>query len=81
MKTLIIYTSQTGFTKKYAGWLAEKMSGDLIDLKEAQKKDDGFFGSYDDICYGGWAMAEMIASSYDISDIKYLEPIISYLGE
>ena len=23
MKTLIIYTSQTGFTKRYAEWLAE----------------------------------------------------------
>ncbi len=26
-------------------------------------------------------MAEQIASSYDISDIKYIEPIISYLEE
>ncbi|WP_242872270.1 MULTISPECIES: flavodoxin domain-containing protein [unclassified Butyrivibrio] len=24
MKTLIIYTSQTGFTKKYAIWLADR---------------------------------------------------------
>ena len=26
-------------------------------------------------------MAEMISSTYDISDIKYIEPIVSYLGE
>ena len=26
-------------------------------------------------------MAEKMASSYDISDIKYIEPIVSYLGE
>lgn len=57
MKTLIIYTSQTGFTKKYAEWLAEKMSGDLLDLKQAQKKSADYFESYDAICYGGWAMA------------------------
>ena len=61
MKTLIIYTSQTGFTKKYAQWLADKVSGDLMDLKEAKKKRDVFFESYDAICYGGWAMAEKIA--------------------
>lgn len=61
MKTLIIYTSQTGFTKKYAQWLADKVSGDLMDLKEAKKKRDDFFESYDAICYGGWAMAEKIA--------------------
>ena len=57
MKTLIIYTSQTGFTKRYAEWLAEKMSGDLLELKYAQKKSADYFKDYDAICYGGWAMA------------------------
>ncbi len=27
------------------------------------------------------AMAEKMASSYDISDVKYIEPIVAYLGE
>jgi len=176
MKTLIIYTSQTGFTKRYAQWLAEELKGDLLDLKEAKKKSEDYFKDYDAICYGGWAMAgsivkakwflgkaanwkdkrlamfcvggspcdnpdidvilqkaltdeqkkyikifycqggfnyanmkapsriamkmfvsalknkkdatekekvmaEKMASSYDISDIKYIEPIVSYLGE
>ncbi len=57
MKTLIIYTSQTGFTKKYAEWLAEKTGGDLLELKDAQKKNDAFFNEYQAIVYGGWAMA------------------------
>ncbi len=57
MKTLVIYTSQTGFTKKYAEWIADKMGGDLLDLKEAQKKTSDYFDDYDAICYGGWAMA------------------------
>ena len=26
-------------------------------------------------------MAEKMASSYDISDIKYIEPIVMYLGD
>ena len=153
MKTLIIYTSQTGFTKKYAQWIAEKVSGDLLDQKDARKKSREFFDEYDAICYGGWAMAgsvvkskwflekaadlkskrlamfcvggspsdnpdvdaylqnalteeekkyiklfycpggfnyatekekvmaEKMSSSYDISDIKYIEPIVSYLEE
>lgn len=25
MKTLIVYTSQTGFTKRYADWMAEEL--------------------------------------------------------
>ena len=60
MKTLIIYTSQTGFTKKYAEWLASKMVGDLLELKEAQKKDDAFFRDYEAIVYGGWVMAASV---------------------
>ena len=60
MKTLIIYTSQTGFTKKYAEWISERMNGDLIDLKEAQKKSADYYKDYDAICYGGWAMAGTI---------------------
>ena len=63
MKTLIIYTSQTGFTKKYAEWLAERMSGELLDLKDAQKKEAGFFDAYQAIVYGGWAMAGNLVKS------------------
>ena len=60
MKTLIIYTSQTGFTKKYAEWLAQKTDGDMLELKEAQKKDDAFFAGYEAIVYGGWVMAASV---------------------
>ncbi|MBR5386138.1 MAG: flavodoxin [Clostridiales bacterium] len=60
MKTLIIYTSQTGFTKKYAEWLAQKTGGDMLELKEAQKKDDAFFTGYEAIVYGGWVMAASV---------------------
>lgn len=60
MKTLIIYTSQTGFTKKYAEWLAQKTSGDMLELKEAQKKDDAFFEGFEAIVYGGWVMAASV---------------------
>ena len=63
MKTLIIYTSQTGFTKRYAQWLADRVGGDLLDLKEAQKKGNDYFDTYDAICYGGWAMAEKIVKA------------------
>ena len=63
MNTLIIYTSQTGFTKKYAGWLAERMNGDILELKDAQKKETSFFDDYQAIVYGGWAMAGNLVKS------------------
>ena len=51
MKTIIIYTSQTGFTKKYAEWIAQDTAGELMTLKEAEKKPDTFFASFDTIIY------------------------------
>ena len=63
MKTLIIYTSQTGFTKKYAQWIAQRADAELLEQKEAQKKDSEFFGSYDAIVYGGWEMAGTVFNS------------------
>lgn len=63
MKTLIVYTSQTGFTKKYAEWLGERMQGDVLNLKEAQKKEAAFFNDYQAIVYGGWAMAGKVTKS------------------
>lgn len=57
MKTLIIYTSQTGFTKRYAEWISEKAKADIFELKEAQKKGASFFDAYDAVIYAGWCMA------------------------
>ena len=63
MKTLVIYTSQTGFTKKYAQWLAEEMKADLYELKDAQKKDEAFFDGYEAIVYAGWCMAGSVVKA------------------
>ena len=57
MKTAIIYTSQTGFTKQYAEWLAEEVKGDCFTIKEAEKKD---FSGYDAVVFGGWCFAGTI---------------------
>ena len=57
MKTAVIYTSQTGFTKRYAEWICEKANADIFELKEAQKKEASFFDSYDAVIYAGWCMA------------------------
>ncbi len=57
MKTLVIYTSQTGFTKKYAELISVRMNADILTIDEAKKKAKDFFLEYDAIVYGGWAMA------------------------
>lgn len=63
MKTLVVYTSQTGFTKKYAEWISKSLNADLLTLQEAKKRKRDFYDKYDAIIYGGWAMAESVVGS------------------
>lgn len=58
MKTVVIYNSQTGFTKRYAEWIAEESGADCFELKKAKKKN---LDEYDAIVYGGWACAGSIS--------------------
>lgn len=50
MKTVIIYKSKTGFTKKYAQWIAEALSADVFDVSKANIE---MIKQYDNIIYGG----------------------------
>ena len=54
MKTIIIYNSQTGFTKRYAQWIAEETGADCLALSDAKKTD---FTEYEAIIFGSWACA------------------------
>ena len=62
MKTAIIYSSETGFTKKYAFWLQEKLGNDakVFSLKEAKKVNWNSFDDFDAFVYGGWVCAAQI---------------------
>lgn len=50
MKNIVIYKSKTGFTKKYAEWIAEDLSADIF---EVSKVTMSILTSYDNIIYGG----------------------------
>ncbi len=54
MKTIVIYTSQTGFTKRYAEWISEASGAECVDFKQAKKIK---LSDYDAIIFGGWFMA------------------------
>lgn len=49
MRLLVVYTSKTGFTKRYAQWLAEDLSGDCFPLEQAARVD---FSGYDAVAFG-----------------------------
>ena len=63
MKSLVIYSSQTGFTKKYAEWIAEELGGEALAYETAKDKDADYFNAFDTIIYGGWANAGRIVKS------------------
>lgn len=58
MKTLVIYNSQTGFTKRYAEWIAEAAGADCLALSVAKRKS---LDDYEAIVFGGWACAGSIS--------------------
>lgn len=57
MKSIVIYNSQTGFTKHYAQWIAEAAGADCLTLSDAKKQS---LAAYDTIIFGGWACAGSI---------------------
>ena len=54
MKIIVIYNSQTGFTKRYAEWIAEAAGADCLELSAAKKRS---LTAYEAIIFGGWACA------------------------
>ncbi|MBN1275437.1 flavodoxin [Candidatus Woesearchaeota archaeon] len=49
-KAIVIYKTVSGFTKKYAEWIANDLKADIIEQKEANKN---MLQKYDIIVYGG----------------------------
>jgi menaquinone-dependent protoporphyrinogen IX oxidase len=50
MKTLVCYTSISGFTRRYAQWIAESLDADLLPLKSVRPET---LDRYELIIYGG----------------------------
>jgi menaquinone-dependent protoporphyrinogen IX oxidase len=50
LRIAVVYTSTTGFTQKYAKWIAEDLDGDYLALKDMKIED---FYKYDFFVYGG----------------------------
>ncbi|UNT94344.1 flavodoxin domain-containing protein [Allobaculum sp. Allo2] len=51
MKTPVIYSSQTGFTKRYANWIASAAHADCLDVSAASTED---LSQYEAIVFGSW---------------------------
>lgn len=57
MRIIVTYQSKTGFTKKYAEWIAQELSCESMEL--AKVSADQVAG-YDLVIHGGWIMGGMV---------------------
>lgn len=74
MVKAIVYTSNTGFTKKYAEMLGEEIGVPVYEFKESKQK----LNKKDEIIYMGWIMAGGIKNyekAKKIHDIKAVCPV------
>lgn len=66
MKTIVTYTSKTGFTKQYAQWIAQEIGCDTIPQDKCKDLSE-----YDFVIHGGWIMGGMING---LDKIRKLNP-------
>lgn len=74
MKKIVVYKSATGFTAKYANWIAEEL---CCEAKEYKNIKGNELSDYDVVIYGGWIMANMV-SGYDKIKMMNLKKVIVY---
>ena len=65
-KTLIIYNSKTGFTKRYAEWIQQELKTDLCPFK---KRDSVSYHEYETLIFGSCVYAGQV------SEIKWLKEL------
>jgi len=70
LKSIVVYTSFTGFTKKYAEWIAEELGSDLFELKKIKPER---MAGYDAVIFGGSLRAT------GISGLKQLKSVLRLL--
>lgn len=57
-KTIVIYKSKYGFTRKYAAWIAEELEAELKEVSQIKSSE---LSPYDQIIYGGGLYAGAVS--------------------
>ena len=75
-KQIVVYTSETGFTKKYAGWIAEALGCQAADIKEWKQKNPADFQT---VIYGGGFYAGQIKGLKKMKEQMQQYPDIRFI--
>ena len=77
MKILVTYKSKTGFTEKYAKWIAEELNCETKDIKNVSSKD---VAKYDLVIHGGWIFGGVISGYKKIKSFAPKQLIVFGVG-
>lgn len=77
MKIAVVYQSKTGFTERYAKWIAEALSCDCLALKGISQRT---LAAYDTVVYGGGIYASRIAGLAKIKRLYQGDLVVFAVG-
>ena len=77
MGTIVVYQSETGFTKKYAEWIAAELGCEAVPFKKTNATK---LQGYDKVIYGGWLMGGMIVGVEKVREFGLKELIVFATG-
>lgn len=77
MKKVVIYVSGTGFTKKYADWISERLGCEAKEYKSINPKE---LIDYDMVIFGGWIMGGMVAGYDKIKALNLKNVVVFGVG-
>lgn len=77
MNRIVVYQSNTGFTAKYANWIAEELN---CEAKEFKKVKTSELQEYDIVIYGGYIMANMVVGYDKIKELNLKRVVVFGVG-
>ncbi|MDD6071827.1 MAG: flavodoxin domain-containing protein [Clostridiales bacterium] len=77
MKKIVVYQSGTGFTAKYAGWIAEELG---CEAKEYKKVKPDELAGFDQVIYGGWILGGMVFGYDKIKALNLKNVVVFGVG-
>lgn len=75
MKAVVVYASNTGFTKRYAEWIAEDLGCEAVSVKGARVDA----GAYDVVVCGGWFHAVAFVGSKEYKHMMAEHPETAFV--
>lgn len=77
MKRIVVYQSNTGFTAKYAGWIADALNCEASELKKVKASE---LQKYDVVIYGGWIFANTVRGYDKIKALNLKNVVVFSVG-